>query len=131
MPVPTAPRRVSIRNMVLPSRIGVHAHEHGRQQRVRISVELETPDDPPDPAVLGQVVDYERLAAAIRAIVSTGHVKLVENLAHRIAAACLQDARVSRARVQVEKLDVFDEAESAGVSIERGREVIPGRDGHR
>ena len=119
-------RRVFIRNLVLPSRIGVHADEHGREQRVRISVELHMADEPADPAALGDVVDYERLAEAIRAIVSGGHVKLVESLAHRIAGACLADARVMVARVEVEKLDVFEDAESAGVWIERGREVIHG-----
>ena len=128
MALPLAsPRRTFIRNMILLSRIGVHPHEHGRTQRVRVSVELEAPDDPPDPAALGEVVDYERLANAIRAVVAAGHSRLVENLAHQIAAVCLADSRVSLARVEIEKLDVFDDAESAGVSVERTREVIPAR----
>lgn len=118
-------RRVFIRNLVLPSFIGVHPHEHGQPQRVRISVELDTPDQPRDPASLGSVVDYERLAHAIRAVVRQEHVRLVETLAERIVETCMADRRVLAARVTVEKLDVFDDAESAGVEVERQREVIP------
>ena len=42
-------------------------------------------------------------------------------LAERIAEACLLDRRVQLARVRVEKLDIFADATSAGVEIERRR----------
>jgi 7,8-dihydroneopterin aldolase/epimerase/oxygenase len=64
-------------------------------------------------------VDYEKLADAVRRIVGTGHVRLVETLAERIAEACLTDRRVHLARIRVEKLDIFADATSAGVEIER------------
>ena len=66
------------------------------------------------------------MAVAVRAIVAAGHIKLVETLAERLAAACLSDARVLLARVQVEKLDVFPDAAAAGIAIVRRRS-----DGHR
>jgi dihydroneopterin aldolase len=43
----------------------------------------------------------------------------VETLAEEIADICLDDGRVRVVRVRVEKLDVFDEAVSVGVEIER------------
>ena len=46
-------------------------------------------------------------------------MNLVETLADRIAEMCLEDQRVRTARVRIEKLDVFADAESAGVEIER------------
>ena len=55
----------------------------------------------------------------MRSIVDAGHVRLVETLAERIAEACLADRRVHLARVRVEKLDIFADATSAGVEIER------------
>ena len=63
---------------------------------------------------LARVVDYEKLADAVRGIVASGHVRLVETLAERIAEACLADRRVHLARVRVEKLDIFPDAASAG-----------------
>ena len=67
------------------------------------------------------VIDFDLLdrIVTIRHAVGAGHVNLVETLAERIAAMCLEDRRVLSARVRIEKLDVFAEAESVGVEIER------------
>ncbi len=117
-------RHVFLRGMVLDARIGVHPAEATAAQRVRISVDLAVED--PESAVgadtLARVVDYERVAERVRLIAAGGHVRLVETLAERIAMACLAlDGRVIAARVRVEKLDVFVDAESAGVEVERRR----------
>ena len=120
-------RHVFLRDMVLKASIGVHPHEHGMTQRVRINVDLGVKDEPARgvsrAAVtrerLSRVVDYEAVADRVRAIVSAGHVVLVETMAERIAESCLEDSRVQLARVRVEKLDVFIDAASAGVEIER------------
>ena len=113
-------RRVFLTDMVISAAIGVHPHEHGARQRIRVNLELRVPDEP-GPDRLERVVDYEKVANAVRDIVGTGHVKLVETLAERIAAACLSDGRVLSALVRVEKLDAFTDVGSAGVEIERVR----------
>ncbi|HEX2117219.1 MAG TPA: dihydroneopterin aldolase, partial [Alphaproteobacteria bacterium] len=70
---------------------------------------------------LDSVVCYDDLIAAVRVVVDAEHVQLVETLAERIAEACFRDRRVITARVRVEKLDVYPDAESVGVEIERRR----------
>jgi len=125
-------RHVFVRDLLLEAAIGVHAHEQGRRQRVRINVDLGVEDDAarplPRPAVsrddLARVVDYEAVADAVRRIVAAGHVALVETLAERIASSCLRDRRVRLARVRVEKLDAIDGAASVGIEIER-RNPVP------
>jgi dihydroneopterin aldolase len=130
-------RHVFLRDMVLAARIGVHPQEFAGTQRVRINVDLAAEDEgaraltgdgmaalsrsPVGRDELSRVVDYEAVANAVRAIVAAGHVRLVETLAERIAEACLADGRVVSARVRVEKLDVFADAASAGVEVERRR----------
>lgn len=121
-------RHVFLRDLVLSARIGVHAHEQGAAQRVRVNVDLAVEDPGASgagPAVgadaLSRVVDYQRLAMVVREIVGAGHVRLVETLAERISVACLDDNRVKKVRVTVEKLDVFADAASAGVAVERVR----------
>jgi dihydroneopterin aldolase len=128
-------RHVFLRDLVLPASIGVHAHEQAGTQRVRINVDLGVEDDGAralSRASVGRddlrrVVDYEGVANAVRALVAAGHVMLVETLAERIAEACLADPRVHLARVRVEKLDVFADAASAGVEIERRRSDLSTR----
>ena len=123
-----ATRHMFIRDLVLDAAIGVHAHEHGAQQRIRINLDLAVSDDGAGlqlsrPAVghddLARVVDYEAIVNRVRALVATGHVQLVETLAERLAEACLSDPRVRVIRIRVEKLDVFADAASVGVEIER------------
>lgn len=122
-----ATRHVFLRDMVLPASIGIYPHEHSKPQRIRVNVDLGVADEAA--AVgrdeLSRVVSYERVAQSVRRIVAAGHVMLVETLAERIAEACLQDSRVLLARVRVEKLDVFADAGSAGVEIERHGGTCP------
>ena len=112
-------RHVFLRDMVLLASIGVYTHEQGVRQRVRINVDLAVADDGDTRDRLDRVVNYAQVAEAVRGIVAAGHIKLVETLAERVAAACLGDERVLRARVRVEKLDIFDDMVSAGVEVER------------
>ena len=121
-------RHVFLRGMVLPARIGVHPHEQRGAQRVRINVDLAVEDPGARDAAqavgadeLARVVDYQAVAARVRAIVAAGHVRLAETLAERIAVACLEDDRVRLVRVTLEKLEVFADAASAGVAVERRR----------
>jgi 7,8-dihydroneopterin aldolase/epimerase/oxygenase len=120
-------RHVFVRDMVLSASIGIYPHEHRDRQRVRINVDLAVDDETAQaggivgPDELNRVVNYEKIVAAVRAIVGSGHTRLVETIAERIAEACLLDARVRTARIRVEKLDIFADAVSAGVEVERLR----------
>src|SRR3954470_24844972 len=81
-------RHVFLRDLVLAASIGVHPHEHAVPQRVRINLDLGVEDDgarllsrkPVGRDELSRVVDYEKVADTVRAIVAAGHVRLVETL---------------------------------------------------
>lgn len=113
-------RHVFVRDLVITCSIGIYDHERTAPQRIRVNVDLgvlETNDRQPDS--ISDVVCYEQIVNRVRAIANDGHTDLVEILAERFAALCLQDPRVRSARVRVEKLDVFSDAASVGVEIER------------
>ncbi len=115
-------RRVFVRDLILTCAIGIHAHELNAPQRVRINVELIVREDERNLLDrIENVVDYETIVDGVRAITEESHINLVETLAERIAGLCLADGRISRVRVSVEKLDIYAEAESVGVEIERAR----------
>jgi 7,8-dihydroneopterin aldolase/epimerase/oxygenase len=104
------PRKVFVRDLVLDAEIGVHAHEKNRRQDVAHDDQLEN------------VVCYEDIVNGIKAILDDGHVNLVESLAETIAGFILDDPRVIKVTVGVEKLDAIAEAASVGVEIERNRD---------
>src|ERR1043165_8264606 len=114
-------RHVFIRNLEVLASIGIHGHERGKHQPVRINVDLAVEDAVVVQDRLDKVVDYEAITAKIREIIAAGHINLAETLAERIGQACFEDQRVKTARVRVEKLHALPGAESAGVEIERER----------
>jgi len=113
-------RHVFVRDLIVACNIGIHHYERTGPQRVRINVDLGVLEGAtPHGDRLENVVCYEEVATRVRGIVADGHINLAETLAERIASVCLQNPLCRSARVRVEKLDVFADANGAGVEIER------------
>ena len=108
--------KVFVRGLKVEAWIGVYDHEHGRQQPLVIDVELDVAATHCEQ--LGDTVNYETILQAAQGIAAEGHIDLVETFAERLAQACFDDARVTRARVRVEKpLALAPHAAAAGVEI--------------
>ena len=118
-----APRyTVTVRGLVLIASIGIRAREREEKQHVRISVDLIAGPGHEFPGEeRRRVINYEKVVATIRQIVRAGHHDLCEGLAARIADACFADPRVGHIRVEVEKLDIYGDAEAVGAILERTR----------
>jgi len=113
---------VVVRGLLLMCSIGIRRAERDRKQRVRISVELTATAAASFPGDdRRRVINYEKVVAAIREIAASGHIDLCEGFAARISDACFADPRVGHVRVEVEKLDVFADADSVGAVLERAR----------
>ncbi len=113
-------RHVFVRDLMLDGQIGIHAHEQGVHQRLRINIDLSVIDRHPLPADhIEHVVCYQEVVDGTTAIVRRGHVNLVETLAEEIAQDALAIPDVVAVRVRVEKLDAFANVASVGVEIER------------
>lgn len=111
---------VFVRDLMVDATIGVHEHEKGGPQPLRISIDLTVRELPgAERDKLEYVVCYEDVVHKVQAICGAGHVNLIETLAERIAASCLADARVQAVRVRVEKTNAFAECASVGIEIER------------
>jgi dihydroneopterin aldolase len=122
---PSGPARITglkvfVRALRLDVEIGIYAHEHGRVQPLIIDVEL---DVLPDLGLTGfehihDTVNYEAVLTKARAVAAAGHILLVEAFAQRLAQACLDDNRVLRARVRVDKPEALaPDAQAASVEI--------------
>ncbi|TWG94965.1 dihydroneopterin aldolase [Mesorhizobium sp. J18] len=111
--------KIFVRDFVLPVEIGAYSFEHGRKQNVRFDVTAEVRRLTSNPQDMRHVVSYDIIIDGIRAIVSRGHVELSETLAEQVASHVLEDPRVVRVSVRVEKLELG--AGSVGVEIERMR----------
>jgi 7,8-dihydroneopterin aldolase/epimerase/oxygenase len=111
-----------VRGLVLMCSIGIRRAEREAKQRVRVSVELTATAEAGFPGDdRRRVINYEKVVAAIRQIAASGHIDLCEGFAARVCDACFADARVGHIRVEVEKLDIFADAEAVGAILERRR----------
>jgi dihydroneopterin aldolase len=114
------PYRIFIRDLEMIASVGVHQFEKIKPQRIRVSIDLTVGPRPPDASdTVDTVMSYENVVKAVRSIVATGHFHLIETLAERIAAECLQHYTVSSAKVKLEKPDIFPDAATVGIEIER------------
>lgn len=108
--------KVFVRGLRVEAEVGVYNHERGKLQPLIVDVEL-------DVAAVGaerlaDTVNYETIRESAKAIAAEGHIELVEKFAESLAQRCLADARVTRARVRVEKpMALAPDADAAGVEI--------------
>jgi len=117
--------QILIEGLVLEAYIGVFDFEYGQTQPVRFDLVVDI-----KPLSLQashethnhethNIVRYDHIVANIRAILSKGHIDLVETLAEQVAEACLTYERANQVCVTVAKLDAIKDAKAVGVRITR------------
>lgn len=113
---------ILINDLVFDCFIGVNPEEILSSQAVRLNlkcqIEMPVPDDQ---RYYGQFVCYDQLIKSITALAQSRHIHLVESLAEEIAQLCLDDSRIVNVFCRVEKLDVYSNATSVGIEIERSK----------
>jgi D-erythro-7,8-dihydroneopterin triphosphate epimerase len=115
--------QIEIKDLQLRTVIGINEAERKDRQDVILNIILTA-----DLAAAGRsdnvedTVNYRTLTKRIIALVEGSQFQLVERLAEEVAALCLEDPRVERARVSVEKPGALRSARSVGVTLERGRD---------
>ncbi|PQA86152.1 dihydroneopterin aldolase [Hyphococcus luteus] len=117
----TAPRRrVFVHDLVLDAYIGAYESEQGVTQPIKIDFEADVVE-PANPVSdsLDDILCYDSMTQAIKAIIAEGHIKLVETLAERIADLILSEPMVISVMVRIVKPNAIPEAEAAGVEIIR------------
>jgi D-erythro-7,8-dihydroneopterin triphosphate epimerase len=117
--------QIHIKDLLLRAIIGVNQEERRDRQDVLINLVLHVDTRPAGVSDdIDQAVNYRILTKRIIQLVETSQFYLVEKLAAEIAAICLDDPRVERVRVTLEKPGALRFARSVGVTIERGRDNV-------
>jgi dihydroneopterin aldolase len=111
---------VFVRDLVIPVEIGAYDFERGRTQRVRFNVDVDVARASLGGDDMRAIFSYDVVLDAIKMILASGHIELVETIAERLADLVLRHERVQAVSVQIEKLDVAPG--SVGVRIRRERQ---------
>ena len=113
---------IFVNDLMLNAELGVYAHEKNIQQPLRVNVIAKIKDIPDTSnEKIDNVVCYNQISLIIKEIVNSGHTILLETLAEKILQECFMNNRIETIKIRLEKLDAIDDAESAGIEIERSR----------
>lgn len=113
---------ILIRDLRVEALIGIHQRERHAPQTVSIDLDIGLPSA----AVfssdkVADTIDYEQAALRIKALAGSGHFRLVETLAERIARLLIDELGAPWVKVSVAKIGILANAGFVGVTIERRR----------
>ncbi|HEX7053555.1 MAG TPA: dihydroneopterin aldolase [Burkholderiales bacterium] len=113
---------IVIRDLRVEALIGIHRRERHVTQTLTIDLDIGLPGD----AVfatdrVADTIDYEQVALRIRALAASGHFRLVETLAERIARLLIDELGAPWAKVSAAKIGILANARYVGVTVERRR----------
>jgi FolB domain-containing protein len=114
--------KIIIKNILARGIIGVNDSERDKPQDILINIDLytsnrrsESPDD------IKECVDYSIVTKKVIFLAENAMRFTLEALAEDIAQLCLEDPRVLKTTVRVEKPGAVRFSQSVGVEIERNR----------
>jgi dihydroneopterin aldolase len=113
---------IILRDLRVEALIGIHKRERHVAQTVSIDLDIGLPGtDVFKSDKVADTIDYEQVALKIKALAASGHFRLVETLAERIARLLLEDFGAPWAKISVAKIGILANAKFVGVTIERKR----------
>lgn len=114
--------KIFIKDLLLRCVIGINEFERRGKQDVVINVEIWSDlTSASKTDNIKEAVDYKEINKNIIKLVENSQFFLVEALAENVAQVCLQNRKVRKVRVTVEKPGALRFARSVGVEIVRGR----------
>ena len=66
-------------------------------------------------------IDYDAVRAYLKSLEHREHIATLEAIADGVAAICFTDNQVDACSIRIEKPDIFNEAEAAGIDVFRTR----------
>jgi FolB domain-containing protein len=114
--------RILVTDLAVRCVLGVEDWERREPQEVLISVALGTDLAPAARSDrIEDAIDYRALKKKLMEEIEGSSYHLIETLAERVAALCLEDERVSEVEVRVEKPGALRFARTVAVEITRQR----------
>lgn len=115
--------KIRVKNLLIRTYIGFNPEELVNKQDVIINLEIET--DIPNSALVADepldIFDYKIITKKVIALVQDGRFKLLEVLAKSILDLIMEDEKVKKARVEVDKPHALRFAESVSMEMESSR----------
>jgi 7,8-dihydroneopterin aldolase/epimerase/oxygenase len=114
--------KIFVKNLRVSGILGIHEHEQQTPQTILVNAVVKADisaaaenDD------IHQTVNYSTMAKMIAKTIQESHFLTVEALVTTLADQILEDQRVKKVWLRVEKPEALTDADSVGVEITRSR----------
>jgi len=111
---------IKIKNLKLKTILGIHSWEEKVDREIVINVEIETDHRKSlESDEISDAIDYDDIVKKIKNLIATTRFKLVEKMAQQMMNMILQDARIKKCKIEIDKVGAVEGLESFSVKIEQ------------
>ncbi len=112
--------KIVIKDLLLRCILGINEEERREKQDVLINIEMSlTFSEASHKDNITKTADYKKINKKVIAMVENSKFFLVETLAEKVAQVCLENEKIRKVKVSVEKPGALRFARSVGVEITR------------
>ena len=111
---------IKIKNLKINASIGIYDWEKNSAREIIINVEMVLNDE--SSTITGNIldtVDYDAITIEIKKIVNSKHFSLIEELVKAILDLIMQNDKVLKCKVEIDKLNAVAGVESFSVILEK------------
>jgi FolB domain-containing protein len=111
---------IKIKNLETECSLGIYQWEKTRPTKIIINLEMATnlenstiSDD------INDTIDYQIIHQNIDKIIKKKHYNLIEHLAHEILEMTLENKLINKAKIEIDKMKIFENVYSCAVVLEK------------
>lgn len=110
---------VNIKNLRIKTVIGIHPWEKDIDRELRLNIKIFCDDcNATKSDEINDTIDYDVITNKVRNIVKNNKFNLIEKLAKTLMDAILEDEKISRCIIEVDKMNVFEDVDSFSVILD-------------
>jgi len=113
---------IKIKNFRLKTIIGIHEWEEKIDREIIVNAEIAT--DFTNSLIsdnISDALDYELITSKIKNLVATRKFRLVEKMAQEIMNVIMEDKRIAKCKLEIDKVGAVEFLESFSITIEQSR----------
>ena len=114
--------KIKIKDFKLQTNIGIYDWEKTHPRDIIINLEIKIDDLKSTTSdQIQDTIDYELIYNQIKKIVANNKFNLIEKLAQEIINTIMVDKRICQVKIEIDKLNIFNEVRSCAVCLESKR----------
>ena len=114
--------KIKIKDFKLKTNLGIYDWEKNFEREIIINLELEIKNSIALKSdKIEDTVDYELIYNQIKQLIFSKKFNLIERMAQEIVDLIMLDSRINKCKIEIDKMNIFEEVRSCAVSLESKR----------